>query len=144
METIAIFSDHTEIARAMERYFKFVKGFKGIFIIPLTDPYGRKKIYEIGLKSDLLIIDAFAQNNPEGFRFAREMGKRILLVFYPDEIEVKEGSSFCLALPDDLETLADKIKKILSSPPPGEQEYEELEQQFPILKGGSNRHGHHG
>lgn len=144
METIAIFSDHTEIARAMERYFKFVQGVENVVITPLTDPYGRKKIYEIGLKSDLLIIDAFSQHKPEGFRFAREMEKRVLLMFYPGELEIEEDSSFCLRLPDDLETLPNKIKKILSSPPPVNQDYEEIEQRFPILKGGNNHHGING
>lgn len=143
METIAIFSNRTEIAKAVERYLKFVQGFDDIFITPLIDPYGRKKIYETGLKSDLLIIDAFAQHEPEGFRFAKEMEKRALLMFYPGEIEIEKRSYFCLLLPDDWELFPNKIKEILSSPPPGKQDYEKMEQRFPILKGGSNHHGHH-
>jgi hypothetical protein len=143
METIAIFSNRTEIAKAVGRYLKFVQGFEDIFITPLIDPYGRKNLYEIGLESDLLIIDAFAQHEPEGFRFAKEMEKKVLLMFYPGEVEIEESSSFCLLLPEDWEIFPNKIKKILSSPPPGKQDYESLEQRFPILKRGSNHHGHH-
>lgn len=143
MSKITLFYNNIETAKAVKRYLKFVTGFEDIVITPLNDPYGRKKIYETGMKSDLLLVEIFAGEKPVGFRFAREMEKKVLLIFYPDEIEIEENCWFCLLLPDELQTLSSKIKKVLSLPPPAKQEFEELERRFPILKGGNDHHGHH-
>jgi hypothetical protein len=140
MNTVTFFYNHVDTAKAVNRYLKFVYGLKDILTIPLDDPYNREKIYKAGLQSDLLVIEVFAADKPEGFRFAREMGKKVLLIFYTGEIEIQPSGLFWLVLPDKLEELSQKMNEVLLSPPPGEQEYEKLERQFPILKGGINHH----
>jgi len=143
MNTVTFFYNCIDTAKAVERYLAFVHGLKDILCIPLYDPYNRGKIYKAGLQSDLIMIEVFAGDIPDGFRFAREMEKKVLLIFYTGEIEIHPSGPFWLVLPDKLEELFQKMNKILLSPPPGEQEYEELERRFPILKGGSIHHGHY-
>lgn len=143
MNTVTFFYNCIDTAKAVERYLEFVTGLKNILSIPLNDPYNREKIYKTGLQSDLIMIEVFAGDKPDGFRFAREMEKKVLLIFYTGEIEIQPSGPFWLVIPDKLEELSPKMNKVIFSPPPREQEYEELERRFPILKGGNNHHGNH-
>jgi hypothetical protein len=143
MNTVTFFYNCIDTAKAVERYLEFVHGLKDILSMPLYDPYSREKIYKAGLHSGLIMVEVFAGDKPDGFRFAREMGKKVLLIFYTGEIEIEPSGAFWLVLPDKLEELFQKMNKILLSLQPVEQDYEELERRFPILKGGNNHHGNH-
>jgi len=139
MSKTNIISRDSEIAEAIARYSKLVLGFENIILNSLDDPYKKKDTYQMALASDILIVDAITREKPKGFRFAKGMEKKVLLLFYPGEIEIEEEGPFWMVLPYGLERLGEKIRELLEKPTPGMEDYEKLEQQYPEL-GEKKRH----
>lgn len=140
MNSIIILSKNTEIAEALKRYFKFVLQMKEVGICLLDNPYGQKRAFEMAQNSDFLLVDGFVGEEAKGFQFAKAMEKRVLLLFYPGEIEIEEEGPFWLVLPQGLDRLGDKIIELMEKPAPEAEDYEKLEERFPELK---ERKGHH-
>lgn len=129
-----------KIAKALSRYLKFRFGFEKILFNPLKDPFRFRDALEMAEKSDFLIVDAFIDVNPKGFHFARQIGKKTLLLFYPGEIHIEHEGCFWFVLPYNLNHLGEKIKKMISQSATISSEYEKLEKRFQVL---SESKGHH-
>lgn len=144
MSQISVFCKEIEIARAIQRYLKFVMNIKDIEVTPLMNPYNRNESFKMAMKSDLVLVDAFWSKKPNGFQFAKWMDKlmdkRVLLFFYAGEIDFEEEGPFWLVLPSGLERLRDKVNKLMENPVLNAEEYEKLEERFPELR---EHKGHH-
>lgn len=138
---IGIIFNDTHIAGALERYMRFVLDFAEFERASFSDPYSRKQLFKVSTDSDFLVIDALTKNRPEGFQIAQEIEKKVLLVFYFDEI--KDHGSFWLILPDELSRLPQKILAFISEPIPQLQDYKNLEQRYPILDKTHHPPDHH-
>lgn len=142
MTSLSIFFDSRETAEALKRYCKFNLQIDDIRLFSLRNPYNRKQVYESASKCGILIIDGFCGEEPVGFRFARAMEQRVLLLFYGSEIGSEKAESFFIRLPFDFNHFKTKIKEILSVPPPSIEKYEVLEGKWPGLKERKQQHHH--
>jgi hypothetical protein len=134
MKRILLIYDESETAEALERYIRFVMGVNNVERYPLSDPYRQKEVFEKACGSDLLVADGFLGKIPKGFQFAKALGKKALVLFFPGEIEIETEGSFWLVLPSGLDRLGDKIKELLEKPMTDEDEYENQENHFPELR----------
>jgi hypothetical protein len=107
----------------------------------LDDPYKHGDRVKKAMGSDLLVVDGFVGEEAMGFRFAKAMDKRSLLLFYAGEIEIEYEGPFWLVLPIGLERLGDKIKELMEKSAPDVEEYEKLEKRFPELRERKDHHG---
>ena len=139
MKSVTIYYKDKEIAQALRRYFRYVLGLEEGDILVLDDPYGHGERMQKGQRSDLLVVDGFVGKEAKGFAFAKGMEKRVLLLFYPGEIEIEVEGPFWLVLPEGLDRLGDKIMELMELPAPDEEDYKELEARFPEIK---ERKGH--
>lgn len=137
---ILILTQKNELADSLRRYFKFVLEENVIDTGSLNGPYSQREIFEKAQGSDFLVVDGFVGEEPKGFHFAKAMEKRVLLLFYPGEIEIEVEGPFWLVLPQGLERLGDKIKELMEKPVPEAEDYEKLEERFPELR---EKKGHH-
>jgi len=141
MNLTNILSKDIDIAEALRRYLIFVLGVEEVEICLLNDPYGHKERVQKAEKSDFLVIDGIVDEKPMGFQFAKEMEKRVLLLFYTGEIDIEGEGPFWLVLPFALDRLGDKIKELMEQPAPDVEEYKKLEMRFPELRERKKHHG---
>jgi len=128
------------MANALYRYLKYVLCFDKILINPLNDPFRYKDAVEIAEQSEFLIIDAFINEEPKGFHFARQMAKKSLLLFYSGELDIDMEGPFWLVLPEKLYKLKEKITDITKKPQITDKKYLDLENKYPLLKEFKSHH----
>lgn len=122
-----------KIAKALSRYLQFRLGFEKIFLNPLKDPYRFRDALEMAEESDFLIVDAFIDGTSKGFHFARQIGKKTLLLFYPGELAIEHEGAFWLMMPYKLDRLGEKIKQTLSESKTKAKEYDKIINDFSRL-----------
>ncbi|MFW9873909.1 MAG: hypothetical protein ACFFG0_12450 [Candidatus Thorarchaeota archaeon] len=140
MKKFNILSNSSETAQALVLYFKYVLDVEEVVVGVLYNPYGLVETFEKARESDFLVIDGIVDEKPTGFQFAKEMEKRVLLLFYSGELDIECEGPFWLVLPFALERLGDKIKELMEKPAPDVEEYEKLEKRFPELRGRKRHH----
>lgn len=133
--------DVLKIGEALLRYLKFRFGFEKTLLNPFKDPFRFRDALEMAKKSDFLLVDAFIDGDPIGFQFAKQIGKKILLLFYSGELDIKHEGPFWLVLPYKLNRLGEKIKEIMSQTASLAAEYEKLKERYPALRESKGHHG---
>ncbi len=128
-----------KIAKALSRYLIFRLSFEKIFLNPLKDPFRFSDSLEMAEKSDFLLIDAFIDREFLGFQFASQIGKKTLLLLYPDELDIEYEGPLWLVLPFKLNRLGEKVKEMMNKSTAMSTEYEKLEKRFTALRE-SKRH----
>lgn len=129
-----------KIGKALSRFLRFCFGFEKIILNPLKDPYKFRAALEMAEKSDFLIVDSFINGKPMGFRFAKQMTKRTLMLFYSGELNIENEGSFWLKFPVALDKFGGKIVEMLSQSKTEVKEYEKLEERFPALRESTRHH----
>ena len=129
-----------KIAKALARHLTYCLGFEKILLNPLKDPYKIREALEMAEQSDFLVVDAFIDGEPKGFNFARQVGKKTLLLFYPGELNIEDEGSFWLVLPFKLLGLSKKIKELMQESAPIDSNYSKLEKKFSKFRGTKAHH----
>ena len=132
--------DDLKIGEALLRYLKYLFGFEKVYLNPLKDPFRFSDSLEMAEKSDFLLIDAFIDDKATGFQFARQIGKKTLLLLYPDELDIEYEGPLWLVLPLKLNRLGEKIKEMMNESTAMPTEYEKLEKRFPALRESKKHH----
>ena len=132
--------DDLKIGEVLLRYLKYLFGFEKVYLNPLRDPFKFRDALEMAEKSDFLLVDAFIDGEAMGFQFSRQIDKKLLLLFYPGELDIEHEGSFWLVLPYKINRLGEKIKEMMSHSTAMAAEYEKLEKRFPALR---ESKGHH-
>ena len=142
---ITILTGSDELNISMERYLRFTLKADQVFTARLGLP---ETLEPEMINSDFWIIEAFNPEdtqNPEGFRTAKKLaGKVLSLLLFIGDIPAgfpKEGD-FWITVPSST-SLSSKIKAILDSPPPSEEDYRLLEEIWPLLGREPYHHHHH-
>lgn len=138
--SINIACSDIKIAKALARYLTYCFGFEKILLNPLKDPYKIRESLEMAEQSDFLVVDAFIDGEPRGFKFARQVGKKTLLLFYPGELDIEDEGSFWLVLPFKLLRLKKKIKELMQKSAPIDSNYNKLEKIFSKLRETKEHH----
>lgn len=128
-----LFSDHSMEA-SINRFLNHVLKFNCVSLNSFFDKYKRREAVELVQTVDFVIAEALQADAPVGFQFAKSVGKRMLIIFYHHDLEIETEGPFWLVLPEGMDRLSQKIRELLNAPVPGEEELENLEERFPILK----------
>ena len=138
---IAIACSQEKIARALARYSVFCLGFKKALLSPVADPYRIQEALEAAEQTNFMLIDAYMDGKPRGFDFAKNLGKRSLLLFYPGQAPKEDIGKFWVVLPNGLCQLREKVRELIKRSTTAYQEYLEMEKELPSL---AVRPSHHG
>ena len=143
---VTILTGSDELNFSLDRYFRFVlyEEVDEVFIGKLG--YPETMGHEM-LSSRLWIAEVFNPENPqnpEGFRTVKKFADKtsVLLLFLeaiPSNFP-REGD-FWFVLPSPT-SIAAKIRKVLSKPPPSADDYRHLEEMYPLLKEEPSHHHH--
>lgn len=137
---VIILSSCQETARAFSNYFRYLIDIDNTTLKSLSDHYNLKEIFDLAEGSEIIVTEAFVNQEPKGFQMVKSLEKKALLIFYLGEIDIEEEGPFWIVLPQRLNRLGDKIREMMEQPEPDIEEYERLEQRFPELK---EKKGHH-
>lgn len=137
---VIILSSCQETAQALSNYFRYLIDIENTTLKSLNDHYNLKEIFDLAEGSEIIVIEAFANQEPKGFQMVKSLEKKALLLFYYGEIDIEEEGPFWIVLPQRLNRLGDKIREMIEQPEPDRVEYERLEERFPELK---EKKGHH-
>lgn len=92
----------------------------------------------------LWIIEAFhlsGRLNPVGWRTARKCGRRVLVLFTSLPEEVPDQGKFWVKIP--CQNLDRILRETIKNPPPCFQDFNEIEDKYPLLKYEPLKHHHH-
>ena len=143
---VTILTGSDELNLSLKRYlsFIFLKELKKIFTARLGEP---ESLQSEMLSSRMWIAEAFNPvniENPEGFRTVKKFaGKAKVLLLFVSHIprNLPSKGSFWLMLPS-VAPISEKIREILNSPPPSEEDFQYLEKLWPMLKAEPSFHHH--
>lgn len=133
------------LGRVLRRYMIYVMGFRKedcqIMLFGQSSGLSRES-----LEAGLWIIDAwhpFEPSNPEGFRTAYKLAgniKCLLLFLKVPEGFPENGLFWCNPV---TVRLSDKIREVLSAPPPTKADFDRLIAFWPALAQEPSKHRHH-
>jgi len=130
---VTILTGSDELNLSLKRYlsFIFLKELKKIFTARLGEP---ESLQSEMLSSRMWIAEAF---NPV------IAGKAKVLLLFVSHIprNLPSKGSFWLMLPS-VAPISEKIREILNSPPPSEEDFQYLEKLWPMLKAEPSFHHH--
>ncbi len=132
--TIGTLFSMNDTGASVSRFVRFVMGHDCVSLNAFFDAYKRKEAIDLAGKTDLVIVEALQNDKPTGFQFAKLIEKKALLIFYNGDLDIEVEGSFWLVLPFGLDRFSEKLKELLASSVPEEEDFETVEQRFPVLK----------
>ena len=131
---IGLYFRDTKILQSIHRYLKYTIQNEDVIFLPLDSNFRQKYSFDVAMKCDLLILEAFYGSRPLGFKFAKGMKKNSLLIQCTDKILIDPDGPCWLTLPEELPKFFQKVKYCMTTPTKEYINYKELESRFPILK----------